>query len=297
MASGLNAQYSYSRGFDQIKLQEGVFSFLPKHQPGWAPTAAECAVKLINRLGRDARVTDLRFMAYMLATACHEAREIKKFQVPQVGKGRNAGKPIIDPKTKQQVTKERSLWTLFNPIDEAGQGRGKQYFESVKVLQTTEGALVTEKDGNQFKVASDGKILKAAGMSAITARGSVSGGPVSKIYTETDGIEHQYFGRGLVQITWWNGYAASGVAFGYGLDLLFDPEKVKDYETAYEIMVQGMTTGGGYANDRKCSDYFNDSATKYVAARAMVNGSDKASAIATLAEAFEALLLAARLPS
>ena len=111
----------------------------------------------------------------MLATACHEAREIKKFQVPVVGKG---GKPVNDPKTKLPMTKERSLWTLFNPIDETGQGRGKQYFESVKVLQTDEGALVTEKDGNQFKVASDGKILKAKGMSDITARGSVSGGPV-----------------------------------------------------------------------------------------------------------------------
>ena len=73
MASGYNAPYSYSQGFDQVKLQEGVFSFLPKHQPGYAPTAAECAVKLINRLGRDACVTDLRFMAHMLATACHEA--------------------------------------------------------------------------------------------------------------------------------------------------------------------------------------------------------------------------------
>ena len=296
MASGLNALYNYSRGFDQAKLQQGIFQFLPKHQPGYAPTAAECAVKLVNRLGRDPRVTDLRFMAYMLATGCHESREIKKFQVPQVGKGRNAGKPVIDPKTHLQVTKERSLWTLFNPIDEAGHGRGKQYFESVKVLKTTEGALIIEKDGNQFKVASDGKILKAAGMSAVTARGSVSGGPVSKKYTEADGVEHQYFGRGLVQITWWNGYAESGVAFGYGLDLLFDPEQVKDYETAYEIMVQGMTTGGGYANGRKCAQYFTDSTTNYVAARAMVNGSDKASQIATLAVAFETLLMAARLP-
>ena len=50
-------------------------------------------------------------------------------------------------------------------------------------------------------------------------------------------------------------------------------------------MVQCMMTGGGYANNRKCSDYFTDSATNYVAARAMVNGSDKARAISTLADA------------
>lgn len=270
-----------------------MFAFLPKYQPGYAPTAAECAMNLINRLAGDTRVTDLRFMAYMLATACHESREIKKFKVPKIGKG---GKPVIDPKTQLPVMKERSLWTLFNPIDEAGQGRGKDYFESVKVLQTSDGALITEKDGNQFKVSLDAKILKAAGMSGASARGSAPGGPVSKKFTDAGGTEHQYFGRGLVQITWWNGYAESGVAFGYGLDLLFNPEKVKDFDTAYEILVQGMTSGGGYANGRKCSDYFTDIATHYTSARAMVNGSDKAGDIAALAEAFETLLVAARLP-
>ena len=126
MASSFNAQYSYSRKFDQVKLQEGIFSFPPKHQTGYAPTAAECAVNLINRLSRDARATDLHFMAYMLATACHESGEITKFQVPQVGKGRNAGKPIIDPKTKLQMTKKRSLWTLFNPIS-TGESKGLRH--------------------------------------------------------------------------------------------------------------------------------------------------------------------------
>ena len=62
------------------------------------------------------------------------------------------------------------------------------------------------------------------------------------------------------------------------------------------MMVQGMMTGGGYANNRKCSDFFTDSVTNFVATRAMVNGSDKASAISTLADAFETLLPATRLP-
>jgi hypothetical protein len=215
MAGGLNAQYFYNRGFDQAKLQEGIFQFLPKHQPGYAPTAAECATTLINRLGRDGRVTDLRYMAYMLATACHESREIKKFQVPQVAKG---GKPIIDPKTNLQVTKERSLWTLFNPIDELGQGKGKIYYESVKVLKTNDGALITEKDGDQFKVSNSGELLVSKGMKSEQNIGSISGGAISPNYAKADGVEHQYFGRGLVQLTWWNGYAKSGIAFGYGLD-------------------------------------------------------------------------------
>jgi hypothetical protein len=293
MATGLNTTYLYNKAFDPIKLQEGIFSFLPKHQPGYAPTAAEHATILINRLAVDPRVPDIRYMAYMLATACHESREIKKFMVPVIGKDK---KPVTDPKTKLPALKEKGLWTIFNPIDERGQGKGLGYFEPVKVLKTADGALITEKDGNQFKVSSKARILAGAGMSAIAARGSKSGGAVHKAYTDASGVEHQYFGRGLVQITWWNGYAESGVAFGYGLELLFNPEKVKEYDVAYDIMVKGMTTGGGYANGRKCSMYFTDSKTDYVAARAMINGSDKAAEIAALAAAFETLLLAARQP-
>ncbi len=291
MPSGLNQTYLYVKGFDQTKLREGIFNFLPKHQPGYAPTAAECAATLINRLAVDPRVRDIRYMAYMLATACHESREIRKFMVPKVGKG---GKPVIDPKTKLQAVSEKKLWTIFNPIDELGQGKGLGYFEPVKVLKTADGALVTEKDGNQFKVNTQGSFSVLTVTNPPARPGSPSGGAVSKEYLEASGVEHQYFGRGLVQITWWHGYAKSGVDFGYGLDLLLNPEKVKDYETAYEIMVQGMTTGGGYANDKKCSKYFTDGNTNYVVARAMVNGRDKAKEIADLAAAFEALLLAAR---
>ena len=293
MPSGLNQTYLYVKGFDQTKLRGGIFNFLPKHQPGYAPTAAGCATTLINRLAVDPRVRDIRYMAYMLATACHESREIKKFMVPKVGKG---GKPVIDPKTKQQVMGEKKLWTIFNPIDELGQGKGRDYFEPVKVLKTVDGALITEKDGDRFKVSAAGKILVEAGMAAAKRRGSTSGDPVDKRYSEAEGVEHQYFGRGLVQITWWNGYAESSAAFGYGLELLLNPEKVKEYDVAYEIMVQGMTTGGGYAHNKKCSMYFTDGKTDYVAARAMINGSDKATEIAALAAAFETLLLAARLP-
>jgi hypothetical protein len=293
MATGLNTTYLYNKAFDPIKLQEGIFSFLPKHQPGYAPTAAEHATILINRLAVDPRVPDIRYMAYMLATACHEAREIKKFMVPVIGRDK---KPVIDPKTKLPALKEKGLWTLFNPIDELGQGKGKVYYEAVKVLKTDDGALITEKDGEQFKVNQKGGFLIAAGTKAKAVPGSPSGGTVSKAYVDAEGLEHQYFGRGLVQITWWHGYAKSGFDFGYGLELLLNPEKVKDYDTAYEIMVKGMTTGGGYANGRKCSQYFTDSETKYVAARAMVNGTDKAKEIGALAEAFEALLLAARIP-
>jgi hypothetical protein len=293
MATGLNTTYLYNKAFDPIKLQEGIFSFLPKHQPGYAPTAAEHATILINRLAVDPRVPDIRYMAYMLATACHEAREIKKFMVPVIGKDK---KPVVNPKTKQPVLKEKGLWTLFNPIDELGQGKGKIYYEAVKVLKTEDGALITEKDGDQFKISNAGEFFISRGMKEEKYVGSVSGGPVSAKYLSAEGVEHQYFGRGLVQLTWWNGYARSSIAFGYGLELLFNPEKVKEYDVAYEIMVKGMTTGGGYANRKKCSMYFTDSKTDYVTARAMINGVERAVEIGALAQAFETLLLEARFP-
>ncbi len=298
MPNGLNTQYLHVKGFDPAKLQTGIFEFLRKHQPGYAPTAAETSTRIINRLGSDPRVTDIRYMAYMLATACHEAKEIKKFSVPKVIKGKLA----LDPKTKQPVMVDRKLWEIFVPIDELGQGKGRPYFEPVKVEKITEGALITEKDGDQFKIRADlnRKVFKLTEGTGLTTDrkdgGSVSGGPVAIKYKDAAGDEHQYFGRGLVQLTWWFGYLQSSLAFGYGMDLLLDPEKVKNFEVAYDIMVQGMTTGGGYANGRKCSDYFSDVNTDYVKARAMINGSDKANDIASLALAFETLLTDARLP-
>jgi hypothetical protein len=55
-----------------------------------------------------------------------------------------------------------------------------------------------------------------------------------------------------------------------------------------------MTTGEGFANGHKLSQYFNGSGTNYVGARRMVNGQDHAADIADIARKFEAILLKAR---
>jgi hypothetical protein len=230
-------------------------------------------------------------MAYMLATASHEAREIIKFQKPVVGKN---GQVVLDPKTNLPATKEFSLWSMYNPINEDRLGAGKQYFEAVKVEKTDDGAVITEKDGNRFKVSKNGVILKGKGFSEAGARGSVAGGPINKKYIDELGTEHQYFGRGFVQITWWDGYATAGVALGYGLDLLFNPEKVKEFDIAYEILVKGMLMGEIYGNRKKCADYLTNTDTDYMGARGMVNSNDKASEIAKLAMLCEALLMEAK---
>jgi hypothetical protein len=290
MAKGLNEKYFYNKGFDQTKLVEGIANFLPKHVPDYAPTAQETSLAIINRLASDARVTDIRYMAYMLATACHETRRIASFQAPKKGKD---GKQLLDPKTKVPLTKSVRLWTIFNPIEEMGHGKGKDYFEPVKVEKTVDGALITEKDGDQFKVALSGVFSKAiSGGSG--GPGSTSGDKASKLYQDAAGAEQQYFGRGLVQLTWWYNYANVGNKIGMGLDLLLNPEKLLDAGTSYEVMVYGMTQGKLYGNYKKCSDYFTDGSTDYVKARGMINGTDKASEIAALALAFETLLTNSR---
>ena len=80
---------------------------------------------------------------------------------------------------------------------------------------------------------------------------------------------------------------------GKGLDLLFAPELVKQPETAYVLMSHGMRTGQGFVNGRTFAQYFASDQTNYTGARAMVNGSDHADAIADIAVDFEAVLLVA----
>jgi hypothetical protein len=67
-----------------------------------------------------------------------------------------------------------------------------------------------------------------------------------------------------------------------------------EFDTSYEVVVVGMTTGIGYANGNKLSDYIDDAATDYKSARAIINGTDRAADIAKIALAAEAMLMDAR---
>ncbi len=102
-----------------------------------------------------------------------------------------------------------------------------------------------------------------------------------------------YFGRGYVQITWWENYAKASQYLGRGFDLLFDPEIVKEPLVAYRIMSEGMRMAAIFSKTR-FENYFSGSNRDYIGARAMVNGTDHAVDIAKIAESFEAILLDAR---
>jgi hypothetical protein len=69
-----------------------------------------------------------------------------------------------------------------------------------------------------------------------------------------------------------------------------------NFDTSYEVMVVGMTTGIGYANSHKLSHYLNDGETRYVGARAIINGSERALMFSGIAESFEEMLMNARTP-
>lgn len=95
-----------------------------------------------------------------------------------------------------------------------------------------------------------------------------------------NGVEGKtYEGRGYVQITHNSNY----IKFG----LLDNPEKALEPETAWYIIVKGMTEG--LFTGKKLSDYINGKAD-YVNARKIINGLDRAVLISNYAKIFEKAL-------
>lgn len=99
----------------------------------------------------------------------------------------------------------------------------------------------------------------------------------------------KFAGRGYVQLTGRANYVKAGKALG--LDLLKEPQTVEEPGVAAKVLVWGMSTGAytGKAN----RDYLAKSPPDYVNARRIINGTDKASMIATYAKEFQAALVAA----
>ncbi|QLP98426.1 MAG: hypothetical protein HZY79_15070 [Rhodoblastus sp.] len=118
------------------------------------------------------------------------------------------------------------------------------------------------------------------------------GGGGSRAYARPDPRTGQvYDGRGYVQITWKANYRRLGDRLG--VDLVSDPDRALEPGVAAAILVVGMKEGlfSGHA----LSEYFGAANADWVGARRVVNGLDRAVAIAAYARAFhDALLKAAR---
>lgn len=88
-------------------------------------------------------------------------------------------------------------------------------------------------------------------------------------YTTPDKL---YYGRGHVQLTWYENYQAMGKLLG--VDLLNKPELALDLSISVQILFQGMIRG--MFTGRKLADYFSATKRDPYNARRIVNGIDKA---------------------
>lgn len=98
-------------------------------------------------------------------------------------------------------------------------------------------------------------------------------------YDDTDNI---FYGRGFVQLTWYENYEKAGNELE--IDLINDPSLALDLNNASEIMFSGMMEG--WFTGKKLSDYFNKDNDNWVQARRIINGLDKANAIADYGQKF-----------
>ena len=305
--------YTHTGAFDRTKFATAFESRKHKHlyfRVRFSGAAVVNAWTLIQMMQADVRVTDIRWMAYMLATAFWEAAHTinETVQVPKLGKGK---RPVLGPDGKPvMIDKQIKVWEVMVPIDEIAPSKSRRYKAPVKIklidaadvellkamsknFQTANvlgGAWIVEKDGDQFVVDAAGSTTWQSKKSEM---GAAFGAAASKTYVNFHGDEHVYFGRGYVQLTWWSNYVAAGVALRRGLALLFDPLLVKNPQVAYDIMAHGMITGEGFANKHTLQKYIFGDKKDYVNARRMVNAGDVESyqPIADIAELFEEMLL------
>lgn len=100
-----------------------------------------------------------------------------------------------------------------------------------------------------------------------------------------------YYGRGYVQLTWYENYETMGRLLG--IDLLGSPELALHPSIAADIMFEGMTKGNSNFGDftgKSLEHYFNDKKEDWVNARRIINGTDKADLIAGYGKKFMAAL-------
>lgn len=101
-----------------------------------------------------------------------------------------------------------------------------------------------------------------------------------------EGLDHIYYGRGYVQLTWLSNFAKARSKLG--VDFVNNPDLVMLKEHAVRILIVGMKEG--WFTGKKLSDYIHLSKKDYVGARRIINGTDKAHKIAKEAVVFEKAL-------
>lgn len=110
---------------------------------------------------------------------------------------------------------------------------------------------------------------------------------------------YPYYGRGLPQLTWETNYKKMTVLlrdrFKHipDFDLVKNPDQALIPEVAIAIMFEGMLradSGFGDYTGKALEDYFTETKSNWVAARYIVNGTDRAAEIGDYGKAFYAAL-------
>lgn len=103
---------------------------------------------------------------------------------------------------------------------------------------------------------------------------------------------YPYYGRGLIQITWERNYRKMGTELGVGNRFVVNPDLMLEWEYALPALYVGMEKG--LYTGKAVDDYIDDldesdteDLREYKNARRVVNGTDQAAAIASLALTFE----------
>lgn len=112
-------------------------------------------------------------------------------------------------------------------------------------------------------------------------RGRVYGKKIKQSREPYEKPDQIYYGRGYVQLTWYENYERMGELLN--LPLLEQPELALQPKIAADIMFEGMTKGSSGRGDFtgvSLENYFNATKNDPVNARRIINGLDKAELIA-----------------
>ena len=89
-----------------------------------------------------------------------------------------------------------------------------------------------------------------------------------------------YYGRGMIQLTWWENYKNMGKILG--LPLLEQPELLLTMDVSIKVAFEGMLKGKSSFGDftgKSLENYFTKDKTDPLNARKIINGMDKAELI------------------
>lgn len=255
----------YKGKLDKPAFIEGYRHIVPKGEV--SETSVAGLTKLLTYLEEDSEVTDLRWMAYMIATVRREAGP-NFFPIQEDGKG-GGHKGTITEKNgttkddygREVIVSKQGTYVILDfvsdptiVIDQSG--------TKIKLnTLTKETANKPLKDSSSFPIRVDQE---------------------ARLERAKTGSKMIYFGRGYVQTTWWDGYVKAGQRFGLGNSLLFDPDRlVRDHDLAYKALSVGMREG--WITGVGLPKYIHGTKSDFYFARRVINSLNKADIIQDLA--------------